>query len=303
MAMLSKPSVAVRDHTSQALYYDPANAFDFRWPPVPRRQFLAEHTRAFDCATPTGLVPLDASDALQTPYPATTPSLLTQYLRLGAGQCFTTRQRASGEVYFVMQGSGESRNGADTVVWNEGDLFCFPGGQESLHSAADEDAILFLASDEPLVAFQGLSSPRVGEASVQTVHWPAAEIAERLDTVYARPNSTDEAGRAVLFSSRALAPARNVLPMMVAAINTLEPGKDQRPHRHNGAAITLALQGEGVYSLIEGERVDWVTGAAQITPATELHSHHNRGSARMRSLVIQDEGLHYYTRTPGFSWE
>ena len=24
---------------------------------------------------------------------------------------------------------------------------------------------------------------------------------------------------------------------------------------------------------------------------------------RMRSLVIQDEGLHYYTRTPGFSWD
>ena len=91
--------------------------------------------------------------------------------------------------------------------------------------------------------------------------------------------------------------------MMVAAINTLEPGKDQRAHRHNGVAITLALEGEGVYSLIENERVDWVSGAAQVTPATELHSHHNRGTKRMRSLVIQDEGLHYYTRTPGFSWD
>ena len=26
------------------------------------------------------------------------------------------------------------------------------------------------------------------------------------------------------------------------------------------------------------------------------------GPARMRSLVVQDEGLHFYTRTPGFSW-
>ena len=58
-----------------------------------------------------------------------------------------------------------------------------------------------------------------------------------------------------------------------------------------------------MYSLIEDERVDWITGAAQITPATDLHSHHNRGLERMRSLVIQDEGLHYYTRTPGFSWD
>ena len=303
MATLSKPSVTVGDHTGQALYYDPANAFDFRWPPVPRRQFLAECQRAFDPASPTGLISLDASDALQTPYPATTPSLLARYLRLRAGEGLTTRQRASGEVYFVMRGKGVSRNGADTLAWSEGDVFCFPGGLESLHTAADEDAILFSASDEPLVAFQGLSPPRAGEAVVEIVHWPAAEIDARLDKVYDRPNTPEEAGRAVLFSSRALAPARNILPMMVAAINTLEPGKDQRSHRHNGVAITLALQGEGVYSLIEGERVDWVTGAAQITPATELHSHHNRGSARMRSLVIQDEGLHYYTRTPGFSWD
>ena len=55
--------------------------------------------------------------------------------------------------------------------------------------------------------------------------------------------------------------------------------------------------------MIDDQRVDWVTGAAQITPATRLHSHHNRGNKRMRSLVIQDEGLHVYTRTPGFSFD
>ena len=45
------------------------------------------------------------------------------------------------------------------------------------------------------------------------------------------------------------------------------------------------------------------TSQAQVTPATDLHSHHNRGTKRMRSAVIQDEGLHYCTRTPGFSWD
>ena len=68
-------------------------------------------------------------------------------------------------------------------------------------------------------------------------------------------------------------------------------------------AITLALQSEGIYSMIEGTRVDWSDGAAAITPATLLHSHHNRGPRRMRSLVVQDEGLHLYTRTPGFSFD
>lgn len=303
MATLSKPSSVVGDYTGEALYYDPANAFDFRWPPVPRRQFLAERDRAFDSAAPSGLIPLDASDALKTPYPATTPSLLAQYLRLRGGESVNTTNRASGEVYFVMHGAGRSRNGADTLAWSAGDVFCFAAGRDTLHGADDEDSLLFCVSDAPLVAFQGLAPSAPDESLIETVHWSAAEIDKRLDTVYARPRADDEAGRAVLFSSRALAPARNILPMMVAAINTLEAGGDQRPHRHNGVAITLALQGEGVYSLIEGERIDWVTGAAQITPATELHSHHNRGSERMRSLVIQDEGLHYYTRTPGFSWD
>lgn len=138
---------------------------------------------------------------------------------------------------------------------------------------------------------------------LQTVHFPAAEIARRFEVVYARPKTGVESGRALLFSTAAVGECTNLMPSINVAINTLEPGGDQRPHRHNGVAVTLALQGEQVYSTIEDERVDWSLGAAQITPPAELHAHHNRGSDRMISLVVQDEGLHYYTRTPGFSWD
>jgi hypothetical protein len=47
---------------------------------------------------------------------------------------------------------------------------------------------------------------------------------------------------------------------------------------------------------------DWSDFAATVTPPAAVHSHHNRGTGRMLSLVFQDEGLHYYTRTPGFSF-
>jgi gentisate 1,2-dioxygenase len=303
MAAVSKPNHEGSVYTERARYHDPVNAFDFRWPSVPRRQFLAERERAFAEGAPTDLVVLDASDALETPYPATTPLLLARYARLGAGEELTTRWRASGEVYYVMHGAGESRNGEDVLSWSEGDLFCFPGGRETRHKAGDGDCLLFAVTNEPLLAFEGLAAPGTGEARVETVHWPAETIDAHLQTVWARAPQAEEAGQAVLFSSASLAPTRNTLPMMNVAINTLDAGKDQRPHRHNGVAITLALEGNGVHSLIEGERVDWVNGAAQITPAAELHSHHNRGSLRMRSLVVQDEGLHFYTRTPGFSWD
>jgi gentisate 1,2-dioxygenase len=138
---------------------------------------------------------------------------------------------------------------------------------------------------------------------VETVHWPAAEIERRLEGIWKRTPSADATGCSVMFSTKALAPGYATIPSINVAINTLAAGKDQRPHRHNGVAVTLAVQGEGVHSMIDDLRVDWSTGAAQITPATRLHSHHNRGTQRMHSLVVQDEGLHHYTRTPGFSFD
>jgi gentisate 1,2-dioxygenase len=154
-----------------------------------------------------------------------------------------------------------------------------------------------------LLAFERLRAPLPGESVVETTLWPAAEIERHFEAVWNRPTSADTTGASVQFSTTALEPSSNTIPSINTAINTLAPGGDQRPHRHNGVAVTLAIQAEGIHSMIGGKRVDWSTGAAQITPAALLHSHHSRGTQRMRSFVIQDEGLHHYTRTPGFSFD
>lgn len=303
MSVLERAAVGEASvYASRARYHSSDNNFTFSWPPVPARQFLAERDRAFDPRTPTGLIPLDASDDLATPYPATTPLMLLQYLKLRAGEAFETRFRASGEVYYVMRGAGESRNGDDLIEWSEGDLFCFAGGVASRHRSGAGEALLILLTNEPLLAFEGLNPPAPGEARIETVHWRAAEIAARFEEVWKRPITPQTTGHAVLFSSPALAPSTNTIPSLNVAMNSLEAGRDQRPHRHNGVAVTLSLQGAGVHSLIDGERKDWSDGAATVTPPAAVHSHHNRGNRRMLSLVFQDEGLHYYTRTPGFSF-
>jgi gentisate 1,2-dioxygenase len=290
-------------YARRARYHTSENPFTFAWPPVPVRQFLAERDRAFDPASPTGEIALDASGDLGTRYPATTPTLLVRYLKIRAGERLRTSFAAAGEIYYVMAGGGESRNGSDSIAWGSGDVYCFPGGGETLHRAGGEDCLLFVATNEPLLAFERLRPPAPGQAAIETVHWPADEIERRFQSVWQRPTSNQATGRSVMFSTLALAPSYMTIPTINVAINTLEPGCDQRPHRHNGVAVTLAIQGEGIYSMIDGQRVDWSNGAAQITPATTLHSHHNRGTKRMRSLVIQDEGLHHYTRTPGFSFD
>jgi gentisate 1,2-dioxygenase len=290
-------------YSRRARYQTSENPFTFEWPPVPIRQFLAERDRAFDAKTPTGEIALDASVNLETRYPATTPTLLVRYLKIRAGERFRTGFAAAGEIYYVMTGAGESRNGNDSIAWSLGDVFCFPGGGETLHRAGRDDCLLFVATDEPLLAFERLRPAVPGDAAVETVHWPADEIERRFELVWQRPSSDKATGRSVMLSTLSLAPSYMTIPTINVAINTLEPGCDQRPHRHNGVAVTLAIQGEGIHSMIDGQRVDWSTGAAQITPGTTLHSHHNRGTKRMRSLVIQDEGLHHYTRTPGFSFD
>jgi len=287
----------------RARYHTSENPFTFAWPPVPTRQFLSERDRAFDANAPTGAIPLDASDDLGTAYPATTPTLLTRYLNIRASEELRTAFAAAGEIYYVMRGRGESRKANDSIAWGPGDVFCFPGGGETTHRAGGADCLLFSATNEPLLAFEGLRAPAPGAAMAETTHWPAAEIERRFQSVWQRPTTDHTTGDSVMFSTAALAPSYMTIPSINVAINTLAPGRSQKPHRHNGVAVTLAIQGESIHSMINGERIDWSDGAAQITPATALHSHHNLGSKRMRALVIQDEGLHHYTRTPGFSFE
>jgi gentisate 1,2-dioxygenase len=289
-------------YEQRARYICNENGFDFSYPPVPTRQFLAERDRAFGQDTVSGMVELDASGVLGTAYAATTPSLLCRYVKIRADDRLSGMVVASGEIFYVIAGRGASRNGRDEIAWSMGDVFCFPGGVETIHTATD-DAVLFSVSDAPLLAFAGMSAPTPDRATVEAVSWSGAEIDRRLEQVYSRPITEKTTGASVQLSTRRTEPNFTTTQFINTAINTLAAGCDQRPHRHNGVAVTLAIQGEGIHSEIEGERIDWATGAAQITPATTLHSHHNRGDKRMRSFVIQDEGLHLYTRTPGFSFD
>ena len=287
---------------TRARFYDPENFFTFQWPAVPRRQFLAERDEAFATATATSEILLDISEALGTTYPATTPLLLARYLRVRSGEKITVTRRASAEVLYVLRGHGRSAGFGEAINWVAGDALCFPGGDKVVHSATD-DAVLFSVCNEPLLTFEDLEPPRGGHARVLPTHWRKSEMDIQFEKIVKRPDSEQATGRALQLATAAMAPTAQPIPSMNVAMNTLEPGGDQRPHRHNGAAITLAIEGNGIHSMIEDERIDWSTGAAQITPATALHSHHNRGGRRMESLVVQDEGLHFYTRTPGFSWD
>lgn len=301
MAETAREIATTDSPTGRARLYEPANFFSFKLPDVPRLKFVNECERALANDAATGEIALDASEALHTPYAATTPLLLARYLVVRAGESLGVNRAASAEIGYVLRGAGRTEVEGETIEWTAGDALCLPGGVDAMH-AGSKNAVIFTVCNEPLLAYENLQPPTEGAARVRAVHWRGAEMDERFAEMFSKPTPEDASGRALQLSGTDMAPAFHTVPTMNAAINTLEPGGDQRPHRHNGVAITLAIHGDGVYSMIENEQVDWVTGAAQLTPAAELHSHHNRGTKRMKSFIVQDEGLHFYTRTPGFSW-
>ena len=153
--------------------------------------------------------------------------------------------------------------------------------------------VLYSVTDEPALAWIGARAPAPGASRSSVVHYPAKAISSHLHAVHEREIDEKLTGKFVLLS--ALEPKREYHYAHHFARHEF-PGD---PHRHNAVALTLCLEGENVYSMVDGERSDW---HSVITPPTALHSHHNEGNKQMLSLVAQDGGL-FYNRAVGFSFD
>ena len=100
------------------------------------------------------------------------------------------------------------------------------------------------------------------------------------------------------FASVPFERSRCVAPAMAAGIATLAPAASQPEHCHDADTISLCLECDGGYSMVDGERIDWVTNAALLIPAGTAHSQHSGSESRMFSFFVQDRGPR-----PVRSWE
>jgi len=289
----------------RARYFNSGNAFMVQLSPVPDIAFTEEPARALNPATETGLIPCDISNQLGCDFPATSPFVLAYYARIRAGDSLPVDFVASGACYYVIQGSGSTRCADEDIFWSAGDVFVTPGGVRQTHRVdgdSESDAVLWIATNEPLVAHERLQPPAIGEAPTPLVHYPGEEIDRQIDLIYDVGCDVDTAGAGLIFSSEQQEASRNVLPTLTLAMNTLAPGATQRPHRHNSVAVSLIVQGEGCYSTIDGSRKDWSPWATTITPPVSVHSHSNEGKDRARFLIVQDGALYYHARANGFEF-
>jgi gentisate 1,2-dioxygenase len=287
--------------SKRARYFNSGNAFALALSAVPSVQFIQERDRAFDAASPTGLIDMDLSEALETSFPATTPLVLSRYARIRAGESLTVEVRASAQLFCILTGRGSTTVDGETREWKAGDILALPGAARAEHTAS-ADAVAWLVTDEPALAFLDLDPVASARSAIQPVHYHAEDLAAELDAVYRHPQADSFPGYAVVLSHQGLEQTRNIHPTMTLALNSLPAGRSQRPHVHNSMALTLCLQGEGCYSLVGGERKDWSQHAVMVTPPAAPHSHHNEGPRRMECLIVQDGQLYYHARTIGFAF-
>jgi gentisate 1,2-dioxygenase len=68
---------------------------------------------------------------------------------------------------------------------------------------------------------------------------------------------------------------------LVANIQIVMPGEIARAHRHSGAALRLIIEGQGGYTVVNGERVPMAPGDLVLTPNWSWHDHANDTGAPM----------------------
>lgn len=297
-----RPAQPASAAEARGRFFNTGNAFNVINPPVPDRAFTDEPRRALDPDTPTGLIPCDISADLGCAFPATSPLVLAQYARIRAGEELTTDFAASGTIAYVIAGEGTTECAGETIAWDAGDVFILPGGLPARHAAGAEDAVLWLVSNEPQLAFENLRPPAPGEAPTDLVHYRAAEIDRQIALIYDVGRNEQIAGSALIFSAERQEATRNILPTLTAAMNSLPAGVVQRPHRHNSVAVSLVIRGKDCFSVIDGRRKDWAPWATTITPPVSVHSHHNGGDEQALFLIIQDGGIYYHARAMGFEF-
>jgi gentisate 1,2-dioxygenase len=296
-----RPSDPATAAQARGRFFNTGNAFNVQLPPVPDALFTAEPAAALDPAAPTGFTACDLSQQLDCPFPATTPLVLARYARIRTGESLSAEMVASGIICYVIRGAGSTDGGTERINWNTGDLFILPGGPSYTHEAVT-DAVLWIVTNEPQLAFERLQAPAAGKAPTAIVHFTADEIARQIAFLYDIGRSEEIAGSALIFSAEEQEATRNILPTLTVAMNSLPGGKSQRPHIHNAVAVSLIIKGTQCYSVMDGNRKDWVQWATSITPPTAVHSHHNGGNEQAMFLIVQDGGIFYHARAMGFEF-
>ncbi|MCX5953354.1 MAG: cupin [Cyanobacteria bacterium] len=275
--------------------------------PIPYRRWSPE----LHAAGPTAILPLDLSEELGCPGPATSPALAAHFLRLLAGEELKAAANATSSLFYVLRGSGQLQRPAAQdqptlqLSWETGDLFVLPAGPDPVLQAQTE-SIIYWVHDGPLLSYLGV---RPSQPRFRASHYPSGLLEAELQILLDDPSSARSNRLSILLAHEDLPASRTVSHTLWAMLGVVPAGAIQPPHRHQSVALDLIIDCDpGCYTLAGRElsddgtirdphRIDWQAGGAFITPPGHWHAHVNESGRAARLLPIQDSGLHTYLRS------
>ncbi len=90
--------------------------------------------------------------------------------------------------------------------------------------------------------------------------------------------------RAIGMANPGLGGNTYIAPTLWAAIQYLAPGENAPEHRHSQNAFRFVIEGEGVWTVVNGDAVPMKRGDFLLTPGWNFHGHHNIASEPMAWL-------------------
>lgn len=94
--------------------------------------------------------------------------------------------------------------------------------------------------------------------------------------------------RVLALSNPGLGGAPFISSTLWAAVQYLQAGEVAPAHRHTPAALRFVLEGQGVYTLIDGDPIAMGRGDLVLTPSWTFHEHHNPSAEPMMWLDVLD---------------
>jgi gentisate 1,2-dioxygenase len=285
-------------------------------PQVPQIPYIAFGSELYNKPEiETSIIPLDISHKIGTSYPASSPNLLANFIKIKKDEELSTPMgNATSQMFYVIKGRGYSIIKNGMINWRTGDVFVVPYIADCFNIyhcvEGESDCVLYWVNDSPLLKYLGVT-PYVQK--FQTTHFFNSKLKAHVEELRHDPETKHRNRCGVLLGiAETENTTKTLTHTMWSLLNLLPANTSQPPHRHNSVALDLCTYAKGktgVYTLMgpdleeDGKtiknpvRVDWGSGCAFITPPGWWHSHHNETDEDAWVLPVQDAGLHTYMRT------
>jgi gentisate 1,2-dioxygenase len=108
--------------------------------------------------------------------------------------------------------------------------------------------------------------------------------------------------RAIALANPSLGGRPFATPTLWAAIQYLMPGEDAPEHRHTQHAFRFVVEGEGVWTVVDGDPVRMSRGDFLPQAGWNWHAHHNAATEPMAWIDGLDIPFSYYTESQFFEF-